>query len=817
MAIVVALVGVTGWLAYERFTGIVDSISEEARPDMQLVAMEQVLTNLSQAENSVKSYSLTRKDEYLTEFYETAQETDTQMQRLQGLLIEDELAIANLDSLSVLVDQKFQILNDLLVLQDKFRVQQALDKVLARIEQQAGEEDTASVAMDTTVVAEQKTEENEKKGFLWGIFKKKEKNEQEPVADSQLESEVPDTAKIEEQVSISAISEAAEEIRQEEAVIDARLKQRELALIQEDQLVMTKIHSLFETMKREEMEILELRADQADKEVRDTNRIIAGFCIVAAILLILAAIIISTYVRNNRRYRRALGRAKTKAEELAMAKERFLANMSHEIRTPMNAIAGFSEQLSQSKLSSEQKEQVDIVRKSADHLLHIVNDVLDLTKLRSGRLKLESIPFGVTDITNEVIKLMEPAARDKDINLESEVIGDVPEVVIGDPFRLRQALLNLVGNAVKFTHEGSVTMTVAVERKTQKRSYVQFTVADTGVGIEEGHLNKIFEEFEQGETNTTRNYGGTGLGLAITRKLVEAHRGEINIDSQIGKGTTVSFSIPYKNSSRKSTETESTERAVLVPEGLRILVVDDEPFNRKLLTAILNKHGIEFQEAENGEDGLHLLAEHHFDVILMDARMPKLTGVEATRRIRALGNPVPVIALTAAVNEEDRIQYKEAGMDAVLSKPFKEHQLLQIIQRVLEEREKVGDSGTFSENGDGQFDPSELEQMSGGDDAFYKDMLETFVHSAEDGIEKIEHALQEGNWKEISEAAHKLCPPCRHLKADRLLAHLKEIEKKSLILKDRDQLEPLVAKTKAEMEAVVSKIKELPILNRQEA
>lgn len=832
LVVVAGIVVVTGWLAYERFTSLVASVDEATRPDMQLLAMEKVLTNLSEAESAVKSYSITREDAYFTQFYETTVRTDKQIESLYGFLEADTASAPYLDSLHALVDEKFQVLNDLLILKNQYGAQQALEKFLAKVEQNAGA-DTSRLSQDTlitnkTAAVDEQEPEKKKKGLLArmvdNLFSKKKPEQPQPpdTIEQAVATPQTDTTGGDEQIAMAEINKTAQEIRRKEAARDAWLKRQELNLWEQDSKVNKRIRNLFDSMKEEGNQNLSAQAKVAEAGVAQTKQLIAAFCIVAALLLMIAAFIIFAYVRNNRRYRKALGRAKIKAEELANAKERFLANMSHEIRTPMNAIAGFSEQLGQSKLSRDQREQLDIVQKSADHLLHIVNDVLDLTKLRSGRLKLESIGFKPRDVVNEVVQLMLPSAGDKEVTLEAEVSSDVPEVVIGDPVRLRQVLLNLVGNSIKFTPIGAVQIKVELSRTSGKKALLQFSVMDTGVGIDRTNLKRIFEDFEQGEISTARYFGGTGLGLSITRMLIEAQNGTIEVDSEPGKGTTVSVLVPYKVGTAKDLPEKTELARETVPRNLKVLVVDDEPFNRKLLTAILEKYGMIYTEAGNGTKAVELATGKRFDIILMDARMPEIDGVEATRQIRKAGVEIPIVALTAAVTAEDKKAYESAGMNALVGKPFKEAELIRAISRLLEKKENLPAAPhealpVNQSSANGKFDVKELFRLSDGDDQFFREMLETFITSARETLTKIQEAYQRRQWEEMADAAHRLCPPSRHLDAHDLLASLKEIERIGRSKKGLKRLEELVNQVEFETQAVISGIMELPEYRKQEA
>ncbi len=299
----------------------------------------------------------------------------------------------------------------------------------------------------------------------------------------------------------------------------------------------------------------------AEARAKDANRMILAFCVAVSLLLLLLGYVIISYTRKANRYSEALKKAKLQAETLAKMKESFMSTMSHEIRTPMNAIYGFSEQLLSSPLNSEQKAQTEIIKKSADHLIHIVNDVLDFSKLGVGKLELTNVGFRVKEIVEDVVSMMKPQAETKKILFHYFIDKSLPEVLIGDSFRLKQVLINIISNAIKFTDEGEVDLFCAPILENTKTVRLQIIVKDTGIGIRESQIKNIFNEFEQAESTIAKKNGGTGLGLTITKKLISLQGGSIEVNSTEGRGTIVTFSVPYRIGTTEELE---------VPEPLKV-------------------------------------------------------------------------------------------------------------------------------------------------------------------------------------------------------------------------------------------------------
>jgi signal transduction histidine kinase/DNA-binding response OmpR family regulator len=538
--------------------------------------------------------------------------------------------------------------------------------------------------------------------------------------------------------------------------------------------------AFFDDFETAELYEVAKQTDAAELAIQRTNKQIAWFCAITGVLVLLMAFIIINYVRNNNRYRKALKHSKREAEELARSKQKFLANMSHEIRTPMNAIAGFSEQIGQGTLTDTQRSQLGMVQKSTDHLLYLINEVLDLSKLQANKINLEQIGFEPKDLMNDIFIFLKNEASAKSIEAICETKANVPRILIGDPFRLQQILFNLLSNAVKFTDQGTISVQASSLLKTDSECVLRIAVQDTGIGMEKRHLEKVFLEFEQAERSTSRNYGGTGLGLSIVKLMVDLHNGNINLESEPQKGTTITFEIPYQIGGVKDLPKKENPRQVNYDqlENLTVLIVDDEKYNRLLLISILKKLNIKYAEADNGEAALEALDENDYDLILMDIRMPKLSGIQATKKIRQLNNKsklaTPVIALTAAVSEDDKMDYFKAGMDGFLAKPYKEKELLTAIKSCLQFQTKIEDM--VEDEKSEQLELEELKSLAAGDKEFYFSMLQIFIEGTEDGITEMANCLMQSDWLNMAEYAHKISSPCKHLGAIRLHAGLKEIE-----------------------------------------
>ncbi len=449
------------------------------------------------------------------------------------------------------------------------------------------------------------------------------------------------------------------------------------------------------------------------------------------------------------------------AEDAVKAKQQFLSNMSHEIRTPMNAIIGFTKVVLKTELTTKQKEYLSAIKISGDALIVLINDILDLAKVDAGKMTFMQTPFKMSVSISAMLHLFETKIQEKNLELITKYDRQIPEVLVGDPVRLHQIVLNLVSNAVKFTNQGTITVSVDLLKQDEETATIQFSVKDTGIGIADNKIEKIFENFQQASSGTSRLYGGTGLGLAIVKQLVEPQGGTIRVESKIDEGTTFSFVLNFlKTKAEAELDAGALELDTEIP-NIKILVVEDIRLNQLLMKTLLDDFGFGCELAANGKIAIEKLKNDSFDVILMDLQMPEMNGFEATEYIRnKLKLEIPIIALTADVTTVDLAKCKAVGMSDYIAKPVDEKLLYSKIVGSVKKSLLVKPK---------EIPPEVTEQIkytnltylntrTKSNPTLMLEMISLYLEQTPPLITAMKKTFAEKNWNSLQSAVHKLIP-----------------------------------------------------------
>jgi PAS domain S-box-containing protein len=451
------------------------------------------------------------------------------------------------------------------------------------------------------------------------------------------------------------------------------------------------------------------------------------------------------------------------AEDAVKSKQQFLSNMSHEIRTPMNAIIGFTKVVLKTDLSAKQKEYLTAIKMSGDALIVLINDILDLAKVDAGKMTFEKIPFKMASSIAAMLHLFEAKIQEKNLQLVKIYDPKIPEVLVGDPVRLHQIILNLVSNAVKFTSKGKITVAVHLLNEDEDQATIQFSVADTGIGIPNDKIANIFDNFQQASSGTARLFGGTGLGLAIVKQLVEPQGGSIQVTSTLDEGSTFSFTLCFKKTSAEAELEIQTIEIDTEFRGIKVLVVEDIALNQLLMKTLLDDFGFERDIASNGKIAIEKLQTKSYDIILMDLQMPEMNGFEATEYIRnKMHSKIPIVALTADVTTVDLAKCKAVGMNDYIAKPVDENLLYSKILSLVKKNAPIKTNKTPEAKVNKHLKYTDLEYLlqrtKNDSSGMMLEIITAYLEQTPTLVSTMKQSMLNKNWETLYAAVHALIP-----------------------------------------------------------
>lgn len=745
-----ALLALSGKQVYKSLSEIVDSMLAGTRPDNKLILVKDIDARLNEVENTVKLYSLSENRTYLDNYYSLNNALETKLTELQNYAVSDSTSQNAIDSLISLAQQKMVIWRNVLNLHlTKENEHEAFNQYFETL-------DTVMVVQDTI-----RFEEPEKVGFFKRLFGKKAEPPQPVIVDRTIEKQT--------------LRDEMQQLEQELKQRNRAISSKEAAYMQSNLDVSVALTAIISKLELQEQKQLLQKTEDAEAMALETYKRLGMFALSVVLLILLVLLLFFRDLRKSRAYQKALQQAKTQAENLARTKELFVATVSHEMRTPVNAIFGLAEQLLQQPHDTKTEKDLKVIFESTKHLTGLVNDTFDFTRIENRHLQLKPVHFSLNETLEKVLVYNKNAASEKGLSFSIQKNFDRNIVVYGDEGRFKQIVNNLVTNAIKFTDNGMVKINVDAEEKARTVD-LKVEVTDTGIGIAREHLEQIFDDFVQLETDVNKKAGGTGLGLYIVKKLVDLLGGEITVESEPGKGTTFWVKLDFEKGDAQ--KMEQIGKSFTAPESLknkRVLIVDDEAFNRHLLKNIFTKWQVDFDEAENGKQALEQSQDNNYALILMDIRMPEMDGIEAASKIRERGTKAKIIALSANRRETKDKDSGAGVFDRFLGKPFNEAGLYTAISETMADRVDRAEKGPAS-NENFAPDLAELEHMANGDDSFLSEMISLFVESSSTSLKAMDENLQHQNFQAIADLAHKLAAPVKYMNVTAVYNNVKELQ-----------------------------------------
>jgi PAS domain S-box-containing protein len=510
-----------------------------------------------------------------------------------------------------------------------------------------------------------------------------------------------------------------------------------------------------------------------------------------------------------------LEKARKEALYSAEVKETFLANMSHELRTPLNGIMGMVRELIRKSLNETESRQLESVFFAAEHLLNILNDILDLSRIDAGKMQIEKIGFRFNETILRAVDVINSKAVEKGINIIQELPEEAGEILLGDPHRIKQILINIIGNSIKFTESGYIKIQMTVEKFTGDQRWVRIRIKDTGIGMDPGFMDNLFKKFVQEDSSIVRKFGGTGLGLSITKELIELMGGTIAVQSTKGAGTEMTLTFPFRTGSELDLpkSADQSELPAGEIEGYRVLLVEDNELNQQVATMTLSHFGLKVEVANNGKEAVEMLATEAFDIVLMDVQMPIMDGYEASRTIRnELHLEVPIIALTANALKGESDKCLSAGMNDFITKPFDEGTMLKTMAKWLKSKslEAVGDEVLTRKSEAIKaklYDLSKLESISRGDYTFIKKVLGIFIEHTPSAIQEIKLTASRGDFETMGKIAHRIKPSLDNLGIKTMFQVIRDIENYDGAMGDVNALGDKILQLEETVLAVIDHIK----------
>lgn len=784
--LIAALAGISVWFIYTQVVAFSNLSQKNNNNNEKLFLVSEITSSLYESENISRRVIQTGSEEDLDSYRSQIDSISKSVNHLKTIY-QDSLMQNELDSINKLLSRKTDNLEELATLREKDRNTSYYTRVineLRKVDESFGDYDQRFPNL----------EPYQRRVLIKYLEYAKKDNAQ------QLTNQTADSL-------INAVKNVLSELEIANQQFRQTVSDKENELLGNDVILNQQLRKLLAQIEKEERQQSFSRAEASQQMLEDTSQImfLAGSVSVAIILLFL--ILIVRDVTRSQRYRIQLEEAKNFAEGLLKSREQFTAAITHDLRSPLSTVIGYTDLMQKTTLDAKQKHYLQQMRKSSDFILHLVNDLLDLSKLEAGKMLIEKLPFNPKKLIEDTVHNSVPGHHEKDVDVVVETSEDVDTEVLSDPFRIKQILANLVTNAYKFTEEGEIKVKVLLKKEIEDSYTLMFSVKDTGIGISKEKQEDIFEEFSQENSSIEKKYGGTGLGLSITKRLTDLLKGEISLNSSPGEGSEFIVCIPVTKVAKqeipaKKLETEPSETPDL--KGKKALVVDDETSQRTLTQELVKSLGMQCESAENGSEALEKLKSGKFDLVLTDIQMPKMDGFELISEIRKSQKfaGIPVIALSGRtnVNAED---YSKAGFTNSLIKPYKPAELLQKIAEIFklklkQEQKQDLNRKKYSSN----YDLEEIFLFSGGDQEAMQVIIKAFLESSKNNLEEMEGAMKEGNREEMGRLAHKMLPMLKQMKATHLVPQLQKLEA------HEEVPESEVRKTIAEIRELMQELKE---------
>jgi signal transduction histidine kinase/DNA-binding NarL/FixJ family response regulator len=797
-------IGVALTIAHFSFSEMMGTVEQLSAPNEKLISLNKVFEEITMLDQQQRAEAIRNPQKPYKYFLDQSGYLNMMIDSLQ-ILDWDSVQKERLGGLKAILDERNQLFVAYLKvkaeLADNKEFAKQLDTLSALLVQGQMSTDSIVTTQRQTITRYIQQDSlqtvTKDRSFLKKLFGKKKEKQADPLPQVKEEMKVTvDTLAIAHAgPALEDIQKRMRDIETDQRIQRKLLQERELELIHTNSLFVNQLLNTLHEVENEELENMRASNDRAASVVNEgisrMQFLMLAFFLATALLVYLILLDIS----KSNYYRTQLEKARDHAEELGKIKQRFLANMSHEIRTPLQSIIGFAEQLRQERLPNT--EAVDAIHSSSEHLLQIVNEVLDYSRIASGALTFSKENFKLLSVVKEVEAAMRIHAQRKKLTFILDTEKAYEHQLSGDAFRLRQILYNLLGNAIKFTHQGFIRLSVRTHASENNVQCI-FEVTDTGIGMSEDEMNRIFNQFEQANHQISKSYGGTGLGLSIVKSLVEAQNGTLEVTSEPGTGSTFRIGLRFERS-QLNDQGEKGKGIRLDPSRTKALVVDDDAMIVKLCSVIMTKNRIRHSTYTDPYKLLEKPADPDVTHILIDIRMPHLNGIELCHKLHEKYPPTTrFVALTAHVLPDERDNLVKQGFDLVLPKPFHESQLLQALDLIA----------TAEPHGHALPDFSIVREMTMGDEELFQSIVQQFVRETGDDISRLRQNISSDNHKAVRETVHKLAGRLGQMGLTILSGRYHELEEQLVNGIPLQQMSPLLGTVIHETKVLLKNIQE---------
>ena len=833
--ILVLLAAAAIGVLYKGINNIVLLDANSTKPNQKLKYINKILTQVYEAESFSRSYFLFRNDSILKIYIQANNNISLGIDSLKNHCSNNAKQITDLDNIIALLDQKKNIINALLELnqgnQQEILYTRVLDEVYFNTYEDLNQ--PSIIRQNVTTKRDSVFDVKEKTGLfnkVKKIFKSDQPTSEKTLTKTSIEQAITyDTiasSNPSNQQVLKTVKKALENFKVRSEFLKQQYISKETELLHSDRIILDRIRNIISSLETEEILNTTILLATSQKILKEANNSVIMLGGLAVLLVFVFLFIIFRDISRTRAYQSELQKAQKYSQDLLQLKEQFVANMSHEIRTPLSAIIGFSEQLIKTSTSPDQEMFIHNIEQSSKHLHTLINNVLDLSKSNAGKLALDEIPFNLNELIIETYHTFSNDAKNKDLQFSYFCDTTTESGILGDKLKVKQVLINIIGNAIKFTDSGMVDLVAYMKTLDEETVEAEIIIFDTGIGIPPEKIQYIFEEFSQADSEINRKFGGSGLGLSISKRLVDLMHGSIEVNSVIGQGSTFIIHVPFKKYFDALPEEKPENSNFEVLKDLKILVVEDDETMRLLLLHIFKNYHIETDFATTGIQALEKLSEKEFHLVLSDIQMPGMSGIELVQTIRKnFTHPLPVIAFTA--HSSVSADAYNAGFNGFLAKPFTEKEIMTKISETL--GLSIIDSEKQPENQILQEVPSSngysfsfIKEFVGTDEEAFNQILNTFITNTTSDLELLKKYSKKKNIEGIAEKIHKLLPMFRQLQINKLIDEMLMIERyKELNLTTEDIIlftenfikhaKKIIARLKKEIPAATSEVNTLDL------